>query len=214
MDVEQLTSYPDVRVSPQQSLTQVALFGTSADPPTQGHGMILAWLGEQFDQVAVWAADNPFKAHQVTLEHRQQMLRLLTQDLNQDIANIQVYPDLSHPHTVMTVQRARVHWPTATLTLVVGSDLLSQLSQWYRAQDILTQVRVLVIPRSGYPVDQASQAALESLGGQVAIAEIMGPAVSSTTYRAGGDQDVVTGLVQAYIQHHKLYPSKTSACDT
>lgn len=43
------------------SMTRVALFGTSADPPTVGHQAILRWLSEHYDQVAVWAADNPFK---------------------------------------------------------------------------------------------------------------------------------------------------------
>ena len=43
---------------------RIALFGTSADPPTAGHQKILRWLSEGYDRVAVWAADNPFKCHQ------------------------------------------------------------------------------------------------------------------------------------------------------
>ena len=43
-------------------MKSVALFGTSADPPTSGHGAILGWLSQHYDQVAVWAADNPFKS--------------------------------------------------------------------------------------------------------------------------------------------------------
>ncbi|MEM6592470.1 MAG: nicotinic acid mononucleotide adenylyltransferase, partial [Cyanobacteria bacterium P01_C01_bin.73] len=40
-------------------MTRIALFGTSADPPHQGHQAILTWLARRFNHVAVWAADNP-----------------------------------------------------------------------------------------------------------------------------------------------------------
>jgi nicotinate-nucleotide adenylyltransferase len=36
---------------------KVALFGTSADPPTAGHQAIIRWLSEHFDHVAVWAGE-------------------------------------------------------------------------------------------------------------------------------------------------------------
>ncbi|MCS6815631.1 MAG: adenylyltransferase/cytidyltransferase family protein, partial [Cyanobacteria bacterium] len=55
-------------------MMDIALFGTSADPPTVGHQAILLWLLEHFDYVAVWAADNPFKSHQASLHHRLAML--------------------------------------------------------------------------------------------------------------------------------------------
>ncbi|NET52841.1 MAG: nicotinic acid mononucleotide adenylyltransferase, partial [Merismopedia sp. SIO2A8] len=35
-------------------MTTLALFGTSADPPTAGHQQILRWLSYQYDHVIVW----------------------------------------------------------------------------------------------------------------------------------------------------------------
>ncbi|MGB3262812.1 MAG: adenylyltransferase/cytidyltransferase family protein, partial [Microcoleus sp.] len=55
-------------------MQKIALFGTSADPPTAGHKTILSWLSQHFDWVAVWASDNPFKSHSTSLEHRSAML--------------------------------------------------------------------------------------------------------------------------------------------
>ena len=40
---------------------KIALFGTSADPPTAAHQTILQCLADHYDQVAVWASDNPLK---------------------------------------------------------------------------------------------------------------------------------------------------------
>ena len=54
----------------------------SADPPTAGHLVILKWLSEHYDWVAVWAADNPLKSQQTPLSHRAAMLELLIKDIN------------------------------------------------------------------------------------------------------------------------------------
>ncbi|NJM46313.1 MAG: nicotinic acid mononucleotide adenylyltransferase, partial [Alkalinema sp. RU_4_3] len=43
-------------------MLKLALFGTSADPPTLGHLAIVNYLSAKYDRVAVWAADNPFKS--------------------------------------------------------------------------------------------------------------------------------------------------------
>lgn len=42
-------------------MTQIALFGTSADPPTSGHQAILLWLSQRFDKVVVWPRIIPLK---------------------------------------------------------------------------------------------------------------------------------------------------------
>ena len=67
---------------------KIALFGTSADPPHLGHQSILSWLAHEFDQVAVWAADNPYKADQSPIRDRAQMLRLLITTLPPSSPNI------------------------------------------------------------------------------------------------------------------------------
>ncbi|MDE5114158.1 MAG: adenylyltransferase/cytidyltransferase family protein, partial [Trichodesmium sp. St15_bin1_1] len=55
-------------------MTKIALFGTSADPPTVGHKMIIEWLSQNFDKAVVWVSDNPFKYHETSLEQRAIML--------------------------------------------------------------------------------------------------------------------------------------------
>lgn len=180
----------------------VALFGTSADPPTTGHLEILRWLSGQFDRVCVWAADNPFKLHQTPLAYRTTMLQILVGELN--CPNVQVYPELSHPRTIVTVDRVQVQFPTANLTLVVGSDVARQLSKWYRVSELLQHVNVLVIPRSGYSFE-AETDGLTALGARVAIAPATVPEVSSTAYRDRCDSSSVTPAIQAYIDREQLY---------
>lgn len=182
----------------------IALFGTSADPPTIGHQAILKWLGNHFDQVAVWASDNPFKAHQTPLEHRQEMLRRLIQDINPSQENVAVYPELSDPKTLTTVQRARQRWSNAEFIFVIGSDLVPKLTQWYRIEAVLSQVQLLVIPRPGYPLEEQDLQQLQQKG-KLAIADFMGPDMSSTAYRHQGNGLGLTPSVKAYIHQEGLY---------
>lgn len=184
-------------------MLRVALFGTSADPPTRGHLAILCWLSQHFDQVAVWASDNPFKSHQTALDHRTEMLRLLVGDL--DLRNIQVYPELSSSRTVITVERAQERWQNAEFTLVVGSDLVRQLPKWFRARDLLDRVKLLVVPRPGYSITDSELDPLRQIGADVTIADLNAPNVSSTAYREQGETEGVTSPIQAYIDREQLY---------
>lgn len=186
-------------------MLSIALFGTSADPPTAGHQTILVWLADHYNQVAVWAADNPFKSHQTPLEHRAAMLQLLIDDIYPPRQNIQLHPELSSPRSLITVEHARQQWPESALTLVVGADLVSQLPHWYRIEDLLQQVNLLIVPRSGYAVAEADLHPLRQLGATLTIAPLTVPAVSSTAYREEGDAEIVTPPVEAYIHREHLY---------
>lgn len=187
-------------------MMKVALFGTSADPPTAGHLAILKWLSERYDWVAVWAADNPFKSHQTPLEHRSEMLRLLIEELKPWRQNIGFYPELSSYRTLESVEKARKHWgDKADLALAIGSDLVSQLPRWYRVKDLLQQVQLLVVPRPGYAVESDRLDDLRQLGGKITIADLTGPNVSSTAYRENRDTEAVTPTVEAYIHRKHLY---------
>ncbi|YAF98669.1 MAG: nicotinate-nucleotide adenylyltransferase [Nodularia sp. CChRGM 3473] len=185
---------------------RVALFGTSADPPTAGHQKILRWLSEHYDLVAVWAADNPFKSHQTPLAHRATMLRLLITDIDAARHNIALEQDLSSFRTLETVEKAKSRWGEDTeFTLVIGSDLLNQLPQWYRVADLLQQVQLLIVPRPGYAINEPSLEAVQNLGGKIAIASLTGIDVSSTAYREHGDTQALTPPIVAYIHQEHLY---------
>lgn len=193
-------------------MKRIALFGTSADPPTSGHQAILSWLSQHYDWVAVWAADNPFKSHQTALEHRGAMLRLLIEDIDPPRLNIGLHPELSSRRTLETVHKAKERWGAdADLTLVIGSDLVSQMPRWYRVEDLLWQVHLLVVPRLGYAVEDAGLEDLRQLGAKVAIADLTVPDVSSTKYRENGDTQALTPPIEAYIHREHLYKCQDAA---
>lgn len=183
---------------------KIALFGTSADPPTVGHQTILNWLAQHYDRVVVWASNNPFKQHQTPLQYRSEMLQLAIDDL--DCHNISLHQELSDRRTLITVNRVKEKWgQDLELSLVVGSDILPQITSWYRIEELLTQVKLLIVPRSGYGINKADLASLSEIGGEFAIATLDAPRVSSSTYRSEKDRSLVIPAVRNYIYRQKLY---------
>ena len=63
--------------------SQLALFGTSADPPTVGHRAVLAGLMQLFPRVCTWASDNPFKQHGAPLGVRAALLGAVVNSLTE-----------------------------------------------------------------------------------------------------------------------------------
>lgn len=169
-------------------MTTLALFGTSADPPTAGHQKILRHLSYQYDQVIAWASDNPLKTDQTPLEHRAAMLQLLVSSIEPHRSNIQCRQDLSYPRTLHTLQHVRQEFPNADLTLVVGADLVQQLPRWYQVQHLLEQVNLLIVPRKNYAIAPADLERLRDLAQDVAIANFKSLPVSSTAYRQAVQQ--------------------------
>jgi nicotinate-nucleotide adenylyltransferase len=186
---------------------KVALFGTSADPPTIAHQEIIRWLAaQQFDRVAVWASDNPFKTHGALLSQRSQMLELLIEEITPPVGqHVQVYPSLSSKYAWESLIIAQTMWRNGEFTLTVGADLIAQLPQWYQAKELLAHVKLLIIPRTGNKIELTELNRLEDLGAQITIAPLATSIISSTAIRNSQSIAGVSPRIAKYIQAHNLY---------
>ncbi|MFL0736299.1 MAG: nicotinate-nucleotide adenylyltransferase, partial [Prochlorococcus sp.] len=113
----------------------IALFGTSADPPTCGYQALIEGLLTVFPTVATWASNNPMKHHVASLEKRQALLAALVKA----IANpqLELIQELSSPWAINTLELAASRWPESELVFVVGSDLAGQIPRWKHARAVL-----------------------------------------------------------------------------
>ena len=185
---------------------KIALFGTSADPPTIAHQKIISWLGSQFDRVAVWAADNPFKVHGASLEQRSQMLELLIEGIDMAVNQYtQVYRSLSSQRTIETLVTAETIWSDSEFTLTIGADLITQLPQWYQAAKLLSKVELLIVPRIGNQIESINLQRLKDMGAKISIAPLSTPQISSTVIRNSHSIQGLTPKVAKYIQQRNLY---------
>jgi nicotinate-nucleotide adenylyltransferase len=183
----------------------VALFGTSADPPTEGHRVLLEGLLQRYPQVAAWASDNPMKQHGQPLAMRMALLEALIAAIGDPRLSLEA--SLSSPWAIETLERARRRWPDQELVFVVGSDLVAQIPRWRQARAVLEGCRLAIAPRQGWPLQEGELAGLEALGGRAEIlTDLEVPGTASSHVRQGAPAlGEVPAALRSLLLEHNLY---------
>ena len=184
-------------------MPQIALLGTSADPPTRGHQALLEGLLQLYPQVATWASDNPKKQHGAPLALRAELLQALVHQI--DDPRLQQDQSLSDPFTLCTLQRAQERWPEAELVFVIGSDLATQIPSWKQIDRWLPHCRLAIAPRQGWPLTGAALQQLQEHGAQLDQLDLCVPASASSDLRQQPRQEQLPEAVWPLLLKHNLY---------
>ena len=181
----------------------IALFGTSADPPTLGHEALLSELTKIFPKVITWASDNPDKKHQIPLLKRTQLLRILVKKISHP--KLELVQELSSPRTIHTLKKAFQLWPEASFSFVIGSDLAMQVPKWLNAKSILSKVSIAITMRDGWPISDVQLAKIKKLGGKIEILPFTIPESSSSKFRERPQKKLVTNELVPLLIEENLY---------
>ena len=190
-------------------MPQIALFGTSADPPTRGHQALLEELLLLYPRVATWASDNPKKQHGAPLDLRAQLLQALVKQIQDP--RLEQIQELSDPFTIRTLQRAGQRWPDAELVFVVGSDLASQIPSWKQTDQWLPHCRLAIAPRQGWPLTGVAIQQLKQLGARLDQLVLSVPASASSALRERPRKDQLPESVWPLLIEHNLYGLNSSS---
>ncbi|SBO44528.1 nicotinate-nucleotide adenylyltransferase [Cyanobium sp. NIES-981] len=193
----------EASLEPNSSRGVIALFGTSADPPTLGHQALLRGLLDHFPRVATWASDNPLKQHGAPLAERAALLGALVRGLADP--RLEQHQELSSPWAITTLDRAAQTWPGRELVFVVGSDLAPQIPRWKEGQAVLRRCRLAIVPREGWPVDSAELEPLRALGAQLQVLPLAIPPTASSALRLQPDPRQIPASVWPVLLEHNLY---------
>ena len=181
----------------------IALFGTSADPPTHGHRALLEGLLTLYSQVVTWASDNPLKQHTAPLTVRIALLKALVDAIEDPRLSLE--QELSSPWTIETLGRAHRRWPGQPLVFVVGSDLAAQIPRWKNASQVLASCVLAIAPRQGWPLSEATLAALRSLGASVELLPLTIAASASSSIREQPERGEVPPELWPVLLQHNPY---------
>ncbi|OOV34848.1 nicotinate-nucleotide adenylyltransferase [Candidatus Synechococcus spongiarum] len=195
-------------MSTQSPPSTMALFGTSADPPTIGHQAILAGLAQRYPMVATWASDNPLKHHGAPLAVRCQLLQAVVDGLKTRIPQgrrLELWQDFSSSRALESVQAARACFPSARLLFVVGVDLLPQILNWYQAAELLRCCCLAVVPRNNWPGQEQAMAQLRAAGIRLEALPLRIPSVASSQVRQRPDPALVPKDVLPVLASRGLY---------
>jgi len=181
----------------------IALFGTSADPPTLGHEALLNELTKIFPKVITWASDNPDKKHQIPLLKRTQLLRILVQKISHP--KLELVQELSSPRTIHTLKKAFQLWPEANFSFVIGSDLAVQIPKWLNAKSILNKATIAIAMRDGWPISDQQLEEIKKLGGEIDLLPFQIPESSSSKFRERPQESLVPQELVPFLLEENLY---------
>ena len=184
-------------------INSIALFGTSADPPTLGHEALLGELTNIFPKVITWASDNPDKKHQIPLLKRTQLLRILVKKISHP--KLELVQELSSPRTINTLKKAFQLWPEASFSFVIGSDLAVQVPKWLNAKSILNKATIAIAMRDGWPISDNQLEDITNLGGEIDLLPFSIPESSSSKFRAKPQEVLVPKELVPLLLAENLY---------
>ena len=88
-------------------------------------------------------------------------------------------------YTLLTLQELLTQYPGAELFLIIGSDTLFDLPNWYQPEEVLQIARVLCVPRVGIDQDDEKNAQMlrERYGASIRLLSAKAEIIASTEIR-------------------------------
>lgn len=157
---------------------------------------------------------SPHKAvSATTADDRLKMLRLALDAEDNLYVDDQELTRPAPSYTIDTINQLMETHPEAKLFLIIGADQYQQFSHWHRAQEILTRVTLIVVPRPNHPspslVASKSLCSADTKGKAMRLTVTESP-VSASFIRGKllnnqSVEDYLHPKVIDYIRAHNLY---------
>jgi len=187
---------------------RIALFGTSADPPTIGHEKILEELSKIYAHTICYVSNNPKKKHKEDIEIRSQLLKTLIEDL--DDYKILFNQSITSKWAVESIKKCKKIYEIDNLDFVIGSDLIQDIFCWKNFEKIIKEVSFFIIVREGYPVESNTIKMLETYKVKFRISNIKIPNISSSKFRLNFNYSNLPISLIDIVKKNNLYdPTKS-----
>ena len=188
-----------------KNLQRIALFGTSADPPTIGHKKILEELSKSFAYTISYASDNPQKKHNENIVTRSLLLRTLIEDLKNP--KIIFNQKISSKWAIESIEKCRNIYDCKKIYFVIGSDLISEILSWKNFDKIKKNVSFFIIKREGYPINSNNLKLLKDSNVKFEISTSNIPNISSSMVRLNTNYSYLPESLIDIIKKNNLYIS-------
>ena len=183
----------------------IALFGTSADPPTIGHKKILEELSRIYAFTISYVSNNPKKKHIEDISIRSHLLKTLIEDLENP--KILYNQHVSSQWAVESIKKCKEIYEFNNLDFVIGSDLIKDIFYWKNFDKIILEVSFFIILREGFPIESNILKMLETRKVKFKISTIKIPDISSSDFRLNFNScNLPTSLIDI-VKKNNLYES-------
>ena len=184
---------------------RIALFGTSADPPTIGHKKILEELSNIYSCVITYASNNPKKRHKENIFFRNLLLKSLIKDMNNP--KIIFNQKISSQWAIESIEECKKIYPFSKIDFVIGSDLVTEIFSWKNFDKIILIVKLLIIKREGYPIGSKTLKMLKTNKVIFEISSLNIPNISSSMVRLNNNYSDLPKSLIDIVKKNNLYES-------
>lgn len=184
---------------------RIALFGTSADPPTIGHKKILEELSNIYSCVITYASDNPKKKHKENIFFRNLLLKSLIKEINNP--KIIFNQKISSQWAIESIEECKKIYVFNQIDFVIGSDLITEIFSWKNFDKIIHEVKLLIIKREGYPIKSKTLKMLETNKVFFEISSLNIPNISSSMVRLNNNYSDLPKSLIDIVKKNNLYES-------
>jgi len=200
---------------------RIGVFGGSFDPIHFGHLILAEQCREQAKLDEVWfipAARPPHKLDQPPspFEQRLRMLHLAL-DGQAGFRVDELEAERPGPsYTADTLDELHRRHPGNSWWLLIGSDTLPDLPQWYQPQRIVARAGLIVMERPGWPVMETEElkarlklpdVVLRIERVNVPLVELASKDIRRRLRNGSSIRFMVPREVEDYLHKHKLYES-------
>ena len=184
---------------------RIALFGTSADPPTIGHKKILEELSNIYSCVITYASDNPKKKHKESIFFRNLLLKSLIEEMNNP--KIIFNQKISSKWAIESIEECKKIYDYSKIDFVIGSDLITEIFSWKNFDNIIKEVKLLIIKREGYPIESKTLNMLKINKIIFEISSLNIPNISSSMVRLNNNYSYLPKSLVDIVRKNNLYES-------
>lgn len=177
-------------------MAKIGFFGGSFNPPHLGHLLAATYSLSVFDLDEIWFAPvfhHPFAKSMIPFDDRYEMCKLLIAKFKPPFRVTKIEKTLDkNGITFFTLDALRKKYKQHQFSLIVGSDLTSQLPRWNNYKELKEEFEILVVPR-GLQNDPSS------------IPNISSTNIRAEQYSVAQLKKVVTPEIYKYLRDKKIY---------
>ncbi len=197
-------------------MAKIGLFGGSFNPIHKGHINLLISVREKLGLDRIILIPSGTSPHKSSAEYapacdRLEMCRMACEEYDGiEVSDYEIANDRKS-YTVYTVRHFKELFPEDELYWLVGSDMLLCFESWFEYREILANVTLVAVTRTGEDSDQLSKMAEKlSEHGRCVVVNAEAVVMSSSEIRKmiKNNDDLscyLNGKVVKYIMSNKLY---------